>query len=111
MPRLLIYAMIFFSAWLIVDLIRHQSFVNVKSEKKGFIQALSLVGIMTGYLLVINYLGYFISTFIFLISGIYVMSYRRHWIVFLFAIGFLLLAYVAFIKVLQVPLPRGIIFE
>ena len=111
MPRLLIYAMIIFCVWLIVDLIRHRNFVEVKNNKMGFIQAVSLVGIMTGYLLVINYLGYFISTFIFLVSGVYVMSYRKHWVVFLFALGFLVLAYVAFVKVLQVPLPRGVLFD
>ena len=109
MPRLWIYVLTFFCIWQIYDVIKNGAKI---SEKKGSIKkSLGLVLLMTGYLLVMNYLGYFITTFIFLISGMYWMSYKRPVIMVVVAGGFLLLSYFAINKLLQVPLPVGVLFE
>jgi len=109
MPRLWLYVLTFFSIWQIYDVIQNGS---KKNKKSGNIKKpLGLVLLMTGYLLVMNYLGYFITTFIFLISGMYWMTYKRPLVMFGVTAGFLLISYYAIVKLLQVPLPTGILFE
>ena len=111
MPQLLIYALIVFCLVLIFNSVRKKVKVNSVPKEGSILKVVILIVLMTGYLLIINYLGYFISTFIFLISGIYLMSYRKHWLIFTVVAGFLIIVYIAFLKILQIPLPKGIIFE
>jgi len=70
-----------------------------------------LIFLMIGNLLEINYLGYFAPTFIFLIIGMYWMLYKRLFIMTIVSAGFLVMSYFAIYKLLQVPLPAGILFE
>jgi len=109
MPRLWVYALALFSIWLIYDVIVKGKIK--KNESKNLKKSLGLVFLMTGYLLLMNYLGYFITTFIFLISGMYWMSYKRPLLMIAVSGGFLLLSYFAINKLLQVPLPVGVLFE
>lgn len=107
MPRLLIFSMLIFALWLVIQSIRRVPSLESKPIPANFTKVLLLLALMTGYLLIINYFGYFISTFLFLLIGIYLMGYRKHGIIICTVAGFLLIAYFAFLKVLQVPLPRG----
>lgn len=110
MPRLWIYALYFFCGWLIYNNLRKGK-AEDNSNHGSIRKPLALVFLMVGYLLFINYAGYFVSTFLFLLAGTYLMSYRRHLVAISVIIGFLLLSYLAFYKVLQVPLPLGVWFE
>ncbi|MEN8192478.1 MAG: tripartite tricarboxylate transporter substrate-binding protein [Bacteroidota bacterium] len=109
MPRLWVYAFIFFSLWLLFDVIKNGRTIN--DEKRNVKKSLGLVFLMTGYLLLMEYFGYYLTTFIFLISGMYWMSYKRPIIMVVVSGGFLLLSYLAINKLLQVPLPIGVLFE
>ncbi len=107
MPRLWLYGLVLFSAILIVNTIRDKAASNIDNGRNR-IQSMSLIGLMIAYLLIVGYLGYYISTTIFLISGAYLLGYRKHWIIAVSGLGFTLLSYLIFYKLLQVPLPLGI---
>lgn len=109
MPRLWIFTIILFSIWTILDSVLKN---NKREERNGTIKKpLYLVGLMILFMLLVNYIGYYISVFIFLVAGMYLMQYRRHSIIFITTAGFVLFSYLAIAKVLQVPLPLGILFE
>ena len=110
MPRLWIYGLFIFCLWLLIDKMRSPGQVD-DSKRNNLKNPLGLIALMVAYLLVMDKVGYILSTFVFLISGSYLMSYRRHWIIFVAVSGFVILSYFAFYKVLQVPLPRGVLFE
>jgi len=107
MPRLWIYGLILFSGILIVNTIRDNADSNNENGRNLF-QSVSLIGLMIAYLLMVGFLGYYISTALFLISGAYLLGYRNHWIIAGSGLGFTLLSYLVFYKLLQVPLPLGI---
>ncbi len=59
------------------------------------------------YLLLMQIIGYFISTVLFLIGGMYFLSYRNWRVMISLTAGWLIFSYLAFYKLLYVPLPRG----
>lgn len=63
------------------------------------------------YLLIMQLIGYFLSTAIFLISGMYILSYRNWKVMISVSAGWILFSYFAFYKLLYVPLPLGYIIE
>ncbi len=110
MPRLWIYGLWFFSSWLIVQTLRGK---NPTENHTGgsVLQPLKLITLMLGYLVIIQYVGYYLSTFLFLLTGTYMMKYRKHVVIWAVVIGFVAFSYLIFYRVLQVPLPRGIWFD
>ncbi len=106
MPRLWLYGLVFFNGWLLTQQLR-----NIQQEKRpapNRWQAVGLAGLMFVYLAALPYLGYYISTFVFLLAGSYLLRYRKHWLIVSTAAGFTALSYLIFNQVLQVPLPLGI---
>jgi len=105
-PRLWIYLLIIFCIILIVQALRGK----VRSDKKQgqTFLVLKLIALLIGYLVVIKFLGYFISTFLFLMATIWLMNYRKYKIILLIVTVFLVFIYIAFYKVLHVPLPMGV---
>ena len=110
MPRLWIYGLLIFSIWLIIKSIRSSKQTETLAGR-NISKALGLMGLMAAYILILDYLGYIISTFVFLISGTYLISYRKHLVIFLVTVGFIALSYLVFYKILQVSLPKGMIFQ
>ena len=107
-PRLWIYGLIAFSVWLMIDSIRKN--VRLTRENNHTGPVLAMAGLMAVYLIAIPYLGYFLSTLLFLAGGIYLMAYRCHAVVAASVAGYLFFAYLVFIRVLHVPLPKGRLF-
>lgn len=69
-------------------------------------------GLFSIYILLLPYLGYFISSVLFL-NGLYMVltpSRKRLWLVILFMIGLVYLLYLVFQQFLSVYLPSGIFF-
>ncbi len=110
MPRLWIYGLLIFSGWLIVRSLRQPQRTPETNGRK-FLRSIGLVGLMVVYLTAMRWLGYYAATFIFLLAGMYLMEYRRHVIIWLTSAGFVALSYFIFWKILQVPLPVGILFN
>ncbi|HID39042.1 MAG TPA: hypothetical protein EYP36_05955 [Calditrichaeota bacterium] len=110
MPRMWIYGLLIFNLWLIIKSIRGNTIKETTNNGKKVFKAAGLVLLTTVYLLVVETLGYYLSTFLFLIVGMYWMAYRRHAFIFIISAGFTLFSYYVFQIILMVPLPKGSIW-
>ncbi len=106
MPRLWIYGLWFFSLWMIVTHIKNGKQIDAAPASQLRTPVL-LAGLMLLYVILVPYLGYYITTFLFLIGGAYLLNYRRHVLIWATALSYILFSYVVFYKILQVPLPTG----
>jgi len=66
---------------------------------------------IVAYLFFMQLIGYFLATALFLISGMYYLTYRNWKVMISMSVGWMLFSYFAFYKLLYVPLPRGLIIE
>ncbi len=107
-PRLWSILLSFFSIWLIYQSIKKTE--NKNSGNGKIIKSLGLIILMSLYLVIVTYIGYYIATGIFLISGIIWMDYKRLIPIILTTAGFLLLSYYIIEILLKVPLPKGTLF-
>ncbi len=108
-PRLWIYGLWFFNSWLIVRAVKHP---EQKYDKQGnVIIPLRLTILMIVYVLIIRVLGYYLSTLLFLITGAYILNYRKHALIFVVSVAYILFSYLVFYKILQVPLPGMNLFH
>ena len=81
-----------------------------KDPKRGRIFFLGLgVGLVVVYYFAMDYLGYFISSFLFLATAMYMLSYRKPLTIFLVGTGWVLFSYLIFYKLLYIQLPLGLI--
>lgn len=71
----------------------------------------SVIAIIIVYLIGINYLGYFVSSTLFIITLMYMLSYRRHFVIFTVAGCWLAFSYFVFYKLLFIQLPLGYFYE
>jgi hypothetical protein len=59
------------------------------------------------YIILMNYIGYFIATALFLVASMYFLHYRNWKVMVSVAAGWVLFSYFAFYRLLYVPLPKG----
>ena len=59
------------------------------------------------YLIAIQTIGYFVSSFVFLAVSIYGLGYRKLPMIALISVGWLAFSYVVFYRLLYIPLPVG----
>ncbi|MBB6482178.1 tripartite tricarboxylate transporter TctB family protein [Spirochaeta isovalerica] len=69
------------------------------------------IGLIVAYLLIMQLIGYFLATILFLITGMYFLTYRNWKVMISMSVGWILFSYFAFYKLLYVPLPKGWIIE
>jgi len=69
------------------------------------------IGMMIVYMILINLIGFYIASFLFVIAGILVLGYRRWPVILAVASGWVLFSYAVFHKLLFVPLPNGAMIE
>lgn len=106
MPRLWIFGLIIFSAWLIISNIK-----NPPEPLKGngnLRKSLLLAALMVFYIIGADIIGFYLSTFIFLLAGAYILTYGKYIIAFIFSGGFVAFSYLVFKIILKVPLPLGL---
>ena len=108
-PRLWIYGLWFFNLWLIVSVIKHPQ--SERTSKGNVLIPIRLVVLMIVYVIVIKFLGYYLSTLLFLTGGAYLLNYRKHGLIAVVAISYILFSYLVFYKILQVPLPKMLWFH
>ena len=63
------------------------------------------------YLVLMHYIGYFVTTFLYIIVSVRYLKYTNWKVVLPLAAGWILFSYVAFFRLLYVPLPQGILLE
>ncbi len=78
----------------------------IKNPTKFFL----LIAILITYTLGIHYLGFFISTAVYLPVTMYAMGYRKHHIIVLSSLLLILFIYALFVHIFEVPLPEAALF-
>ena len=63
------------------------------------------------YLIIMQYIGYYVSTVLFLSLGMIYLGYRNWKVVVPVSAGWILFSYFMFYRLLFVPLPRGILID
>ncbi|HHJ53343.1 MAG TPA: hypothetical protein ENJ89_09135 [Caldithrix abyssi] len=107
MPRLWILGLVVFSGWLIIRSVRNGQQTEKVEPSAHLLKSVLLMVLMAVYLITMPWLGYYLATFLFLAAGMYLLSYRKHVLIWLTSAGFVAFSYLVFWKVLQVPLPVG----
>jgi drug/metabolite transporter (DMT)-like permease len=80
--------------------------------KPGRFAFLALVtALLIVYYFAIQYLGYFLSSFLFLIVVMHVLAYERKRTIYIIAVGWVIFSYIVFYRVLYIQLPLGKLFE
>jgi len=71
----------------------------------------TIIAMIILYLIIMQIIGYFISTALFLIGSMYYLDYRNWKVMIIMTVVWLLISYFAFYRLLYVPLPKGILIE
>lgn len=108
-PRLWITMLIPLNLLLLVNTIKKNDSVADSGPRVDIV--LSFIGFLIVYLIVMQLLGYFLSTFAFIIVGLYYLGYRKWRNAIIIASSWILFSYLIFYKTLYVPLPLGSLFE
>lgn len=106
-PRLWIFWLILLSATLLLLCFTGKTEKDPKSGRLGFL-VLGITVIIC-YYFAMDYLGYFISSFLFLAVTMYMLSYRKPLTVLLICSGWTIFSYLVFYKLLFIQLPLGFI--
>ena len=108
-PGLWIVGILGFSILLIIRaLIKHED----EDPKWGRTDKVAVFIVMTiVYLIIMQLIGYYLSTIIYLILGMYYLAYRDWKVMISLTAGWILFSYFAFYRLLYVPLPRGLLIE
>jgi putative tricarboxylic transport membrane protein len=104
-PRIWTVCLIILCAGVIFFAARGKSDKDPKAGKIGFL--LLGMGTMIAYYFAIQYLGYFISSVIFLAVMMYLLSCRKPFIIVSVCTGWLAFSYLVFYKLLYIQLPLG----
>jgi putative tricarboxylic transport membrane protein len=63
--------------------------------------------LLIAYYFAIQTIGYFISSFLFLVLLMHILSYKKKLIIYLIAVGWVAFSYIVFYKLLYIQLPLG----
>lgn len=71
------------------------------------VRVLGVILLVIAYAILMNFVGFFATTFLFVIALMLFLNYRK-WIVILsVAVGTVVFTYIVFIKIFLIPLPTG----
>ncbi len=108
-PRLWIGLLIILNIFLIYRVIKG---VEEPDEEKGDpCKTLKFVVLMGIYIGLLNYIGYFLDTFLFLIIAPLMLYYKKIVNLLLISCVWLVFVYYVFIQTLHIPIPLGIFFR
>ncbi len=108
-PRLWIFMLIPLNLLLLFKTFRNVAEVSDSGPRVDIV--LNFIGFLLVYLLLMQVLGYFLSTFGFILVSLYYLGYRKWRNSLIIAFGWILFSYLIFYKTLYVALPLGSLFE
>jgi len=108
-PQLWIFALIPLNLLLLFRTFRNIEAIAESGPRVDIV--LNFIGFLVVYLLLMQVFGYFLSTFGFVIVGLYYLGYRKWKNILIISSSWILFSYVIFYKTLYVPLPLGSLFE
>jgi len=98
-----------FCVMLIIQVILRKMPPDPIPGRIGFV--ILFAGWLAVYLIAIENIGYYVSTFIFLMVSMYVLTYRNYLIMLTVSVGWLVFAYLVFAQLLFIQLPEGPLFR
>ncbi len=104
-PRLWIFWLCVLSSGILWQVFKGKAPEAKESGRLGFLLFVTLM--MIAYYFAIQTIGYFISTFVFLVLLMHVLSYQNKFIIVSMASGWILFSYTVFYKLLYIQLPLG----
>ncbi|MDP7025722.1 MAG: tripartite tricarboxylate transporter substrate-binding protein [Candidatus Marinimicrobia bacterium] len=108
-PRLWIFTLVPLCILLLINTLRNKEGIEKAGTRIDIV--LTFIGFLVIYLLMMHYIGYFLSTFIFLITGMIYLGYKNKKVMITTATIWIMFSYFIFFKILFVPLPIGKWFE
>ena len=104
-PHLWIFWTILLCSGILFQVYRGIIDPDPESGRIGFL--LLVMVILVGYYFAMKTIGYFLSSFLFLVVLMHVLSYKRKLIIYLVSSGWVLFSYIVFYKLLFIQLPLG----
>ena len=104
-PRLWIYMILVLSGVILWQILRGRDELVPKIERPGLLAM--VMAALTGYFVAMSFLGYFLSTFLFIVLSLHMLSYRKKVLIYLIAGGWVVFSYWVFYKLLYIQLPLG----
>lgn len=104
-PRLYIFLILVLSGIILMQIFRGKEEVVPKIERTGLLALVTVT--LIGYFLAIPVMGYFLSSFLFIVLLLNMLSYRKKRLIYLIAGGWVVFSYFAFYKLLYIQLPLG----
>lgn len=112
-PKLLAGLLTIFSSVIIIQAIKNSSFSKKESTfkefKKGHKLIIAVIIILIIYIQMLEVLGFILSSFLLLITSMFIFGERRKIILLLVPLLFSVILYLVFSKMAMVFLPEGII--
>ena len=104
-PHLWIFWTILLCSGILFQVFRETIEPDPKSGRIGFL--LLVVVILAAYYFAMETIGYFLSSFLFLVVLMHILSYKRKLIIYIVSTGWVLFSYIVFYKLLFIQLPLG----
>lgn len=108
-PRIWIYSLIVLSIGLMISVWSGKVAPDKKFNRVGFV--FLFVGLLVLYCYSFQYIGYFLSSFLFVVASLFALSYKNKLVVFSIAGFWVIFVYAIFYKTLHIYLPLGSVFE
>ncbi len=108
-PRLWIFVLVPLCLLLLFKTFREKEKVEKGGPRIDIVY--TFIGFLIIYLIAMNYIGYFLSTFLFMVLGMIYLGYKNKKVMLITASTWIVFSYLIFYKVLFIPLPLGKIFE
>jgi len=104
-PRLWIYLILVLSGITLWQALRGRDKAAPKIERTGMLTL--TMAMFIAYFLVMPFLGYYLSTFLFIVLMLNILSYPKKILIYLIAGGWCLCSYLVFYKLFYIQLPLG----
>ncbi|MFC7062424.1 tripartite tricarboxylate transporter TctB family protein [Halobacillus seohaensis] len=107
-PRVYCIIMLILSAFLIASSFKGE---EEGESKPSFLYSFIAIGLTVIYVALIPFIGFFITTLLFIVSLLVFAKVKSYIILSSVPIGTLAFIYIFFVKILNVSLPVGIVFQ
>jgi putative tricarboxylic transport membrane protein len=104
-PRLWIFLIVVLCGIILGQTLRGKEKVVPRIERTGLL--LLVIATLIAYFVAMPYMGYFLSTFLFIVLLLHLLSFRKKVLIYLIAGGWVVFSYFVFYKLLYVQLPLG----
>ncbi len=105
-PRLYLILILVLSGVLLFQAIRGKEKSVPRLERKRFLAL--LIAILIAYFLLMPVIGYFLSTFVFIVIMLHLLGYGKKGLIWVIAGGWIVFSYFLFYKLLYIQLPLGL---